>query len=433
MSLRQGRQVVVVVVGRMEAATEIMEKEGQALVDRPRSIAAGELLSRGMRVLLQHSGERFRRHRKAMHVHLYPKAAQVHEELQSESARNLIVDILKEPENHQAHAQRFAASVILRLTYGKSTPTSINDPEVVRIYQVMAHFQEAMRPGAFLVDRIPLLRYLPGYGKRLQEYHEFELQLYREQLKRVANEMSKEGAGPSFVRTLLEHVHGHQLSMDEMSYLAGALFGAGSDTTAVAISTMIMAAACYPEAQTRCQDELDTVVGSDRLPTFQDACNLPQLQAFVSESLRWRPVIPIGFAHRATRDIIWRGQCIPAGAAVLGSHWAISRDPTAFPSPEKSNPQRWLDQTGQLRTDTRYYPFGFGRRVCPGQHLALRSLYITLAYLFWSFRIVQRVDAPIDVDAFTDSVISHPAPFRVAFVPRVGEKKLRDWMEGWMG
>ncbi|OJA20502.1 hypothetical protein AZE42_13291, partial [Rhizopogon vesiculosus] len=43
-SFRQGSQVIIV-IGSIRAAMDIMEKEGAALVDRPRSIAAGEMLS----------------------------------------------------------------------------------------------------------------------------------------------------------------------------------------------------------------------------------------------------------------------------------------------------------------------------------------------------------------------------------------------------
>jgi cytochrome P450 len=49
-----------------------------------------------------------------------------------------------------------------------------------------------------------------------------------------------------------------------MAYLSGSLFGAGSDTTYVAIMVVVMAAACYPEAQEKLQEELDVVVGRDR-------------------------------------------------------------------------------------------------------------------------------------------------------------------------
>ncbi|KAH7884150.1 cytochrome P450 [Phlebopus sp. FC_14] len=428
-TLRQGSNVIIV-IGRMDAANDIMEKEGQALVDRPVAVAAGELLSNGMRIVLEPSGERFRRMRKAVHTHLQPRAAESYQGIQMENAKNVIVDLLNDPKNHQVHAQRYAASVILRVTYGKSTPTSNDDPEVMRVHKTLAHFQEAMRPGAFLVDRIPLLKHVPGYGRQLKEYYQHDLKLFGDQLGRVERDMvTRDEGGPSFGRTLLEHTDEHKLSRDEMSFLAGTLFAAGSDTTAVGITTMIMAAACYPEAQARVQEELDMVVGRDRMPTFEDSSSLPQLHAFLSEALRWRPITPFGFAHRATRDVIWRGQCIPAGATVFGCHWAISRDPEAFPDPEKFDPQRWLDQDGQLRHGMHFYTYGFGRRVCPGQHVANRSLYINLALILWAFRIAERPGAPIDTNAFSDGIISHAAPFEADFIPRIDEKLLRAMME----
>ena len=54
------------------------------------------------------------------------------------------------------------------------------------------------------------------------------------------------------------------MSDNETAYLAGSMFGAGSDTTASAISVAVMAAACYPEAQRWVQEELDQVLGKDR-------------------------------------------------------------------------------------------------------------------------------------------------------------------------
>jgi hypothetical protein len=50
-SIRQGLTTIVV-IGRLQAAMEILEKEGAATADRPRSIAAGETLSGGMRLVL---------------------------------------------------------------------------------------------------------------------------------------------------------------------------------------------------------------------------------------------------------------------------------------------------------------------------------------------------------------------------------------------
>ena len=83
-----------------------MEKEGGAVVDRPRTVAAGELVSGGLRLLFVPSGERFRRLRKAVHTHLRPKEVAAYEDMQLEHAKNVITDILNDPKNHLAHVQR---------------------------------------------------------------------------------------------------------------------------------------------------------------------------------------------------------------------------------------------------------------------------------------------------------------------------------------
>jgi hypothetical protein len=56
----------------------------------------------------------------------------------------------------------------------------------------------------------------------------------------------------------------------------------------------------------------------------------------------------------------------------------------------------------------------------------MQSLYISFALLLWSFRVAQRPDAPIDVTAYSDSMVSQAAPFEVDFIPRVDIAKLRE-------
>lgn len=109
MSFRQGSQVIIV-IGSIEAATDIMEKEGASLVDRPRTIAAGEMLSNGMRIVLARSGDQFRRLRKAVHTHLQPKAAEAYQDMQREHAMEFVLDMLNDSKNHQKHAHRISHS-----------------------------------------------------------------------------------------------------------------------------------------------------------------------------------------------------------------------------------------------------------------------------------------------------------------------------------
>lgn len=50
----------------------------------------------------------------------------------------------------------------------------------------------------------------------------------------------------------------------------------------------------YPEVQRRAQEEIDGIVGPDRLPDFNDRPYLPFVEAVLRETLRWHPVVPLG-------------------------------------------------------------------------------------------------------------------------------------------
>ncbi|KAG1724531.1 cytochrome P450 [Suillus lakei] len=424
-SLKQGPQIFVI-IGRHQAAVDIMEKEGASLADRPRSIAAHEIISDGLGTLLQGSGERLRRLRRVLHAGLQPKVAETYEPIQTRNAINMVLDILNDPKNHQKHATRYAASVVMSFTYGKTTPTAYTDPEVVAVRKALEHFGRALTPGAYLVDTYPILRFVPGYLSQLKMRREEDRALFNGQLDVVRRQMHEGTAGPSFARFILEHQKQYQLEDKELAYVAGGMFGAGSDTTASAITIMTMAAAIHPDAQARVQEELDDVVGRSRLPTFGDQEMLPQVTAFMLESLRWRPVSLGGFPHRATKDIFWKNYVIPAGATVIGNHWAIANDPEVFPEPHKFNPQRWIDGTGRVRDDLRFFNFGFGRRVCPGQHVANRSVFINTALILWAFRLSENPAAKIDTFAFSDTPNIHAAPFEICFEKRMDESVIRE-------
>jgi len=60
------------------------------------------------------------------------------------------------------------------------------------------------------------------------------------------------------------------------------------------MSSFFLVLVLYPRVQRRAQQELDAVVGRDRLPTFDDRPRLPYIEAFCKELLRWAMVTPLG-------------------------------------------------------------------------------------------------------------------------------------------
>jgi cytochrome P450 len=77
----------------------------------------------------------------------------------------------------------------------------------------------------------------------------------------------------------------------------------------------------HPDVQKRAQEEVDRVVGTDRLPTFDDLSQLHYVNAVIKEVLRWAPVAPLGLQHRVLQDDVYEGYLIPKGVTVVANIW----------------------------------------------------------------------------------------------------------------
>ena len=66
----------------------------------------------------------------------------------------------------------------------------------------------------------------------------------------------------------------------------------------------VLAMLNYPDVMHKAQAELDSVVGRERLPTFDDLGKLPYIHAIVRETLRWRPTAPLGMLNPLSLIIV---------------------------------------------------------------------------------------------------------------------------------
>lgn len=144
----------------------------------------------------------------------------------------------------------------------------------------------------------------------------------------------------SYLASLLEQADGRSTSEDDLviKWTAGSLYTGGADTvraisiesstdysnikqTVSALSCFYLAMALYPEVQKKAREELDRVLGPNKLPTFDDRDKLLYIEAIVKETLRWHPVAPMGIPHLCTEDDIYNGYLIPKGALILPNIW----------------------------------------------------------------------------------------------------------------
>ena len=92
-----------------------------------------------------------------------------------------------------------------------------------------------------------------------------------------------------------------------------------------AIASFFLAMVLFPDIQRKAQDEIDRVVGDNRLPSFTDQSSLPYISHIVWECLRWNPVKPMGLARLVTEDDEYKSYRIPKGSTILPNVWYESR------------------------------------------------------------------------------------------------------------
>jgi len=244
----------------------------------------------------------------------------------------------------------------------------------------------------------------------------------------VKDQLSSGIANSSIAASMLERAAEANSGREEaetVSKNATALaYTAGADTTVATVQAFILAMILYPEVQRKAQDELAAVVGPNRLPTFEDRDSLPYVEAVATEALRWHLVLPLGLPHYTTEEDEYRGYRIPKGAIVMGNAWAILNDPFEYPDPQEFQPERFL-KDGRINPDVQdpfVAAFGYGRRICPGRHLARNSLFIMVASILHAFRITNARDEsgkiiPVEPDV-TSGTISYPVPYQYSIKPR---------------
>lgn len=123
---------------------------------------------------------------------------------------------------------------------------------------------------------------------------------------------------------------------------------------------------------------------------------------------------------------------IPKGTTIYLPTWAIHHSNNIYEDDDKFNPDRYAgyvklanDYAGSPDWEKRdHYGYGAGRRICPGIHMAERSMWRIAAKLLWAFEFSQEVDPktgqpiPIDTNAYTPGIAQFPMPFQVRVKPR---------------
>lgn len=424
----------ILVLNSAELVNELMEKRSAIYSSRAQLTMLHELMGWKDAFSFAPTNPTWRAQRKIFMQALNPNNAALFHGKQLRATHELLWRLHKGPANlfHELH--HWAAILIMDITYGIRGDAA--DPYIETAVEALDSMAIAGAPGAFLVDAVPLLRHMPewtpgaGFKRQAREWNVLRQKMANRPFIAAKQQITSGSYTPSLVSNALEAVDKNQDLAEQEELIKGAAvtsYGGGSDTVVAAVSAFVLAILQHPEIQAKAQRQLDEVLGHGELPSFQDVQSLPYITALVKEVLRHNPVTPLAIPHLLSEDDTWDGYWLPKGSIVMANAWAILHDENTYPDPMPFNPDRFLRPDGKLDEtvkDPATASFGFGRRLCPGRHIALSSIWISVASILACYVIRKEVDAagrevaPGGEWYGGPTLFNRPLPFKCRFVPR---------------
>lgn len=259
----------------------------------------------------------------------------------------------------------------------------------------------------------PLLARLNGTNRRARR-HKAWLGEYVDRLRRSAS-----AADPRYLLHALTRlgadpktpaVEGSLLHSEVTFHL-----GAGTETTATATGWTVYLLARHPEVLRTLRDEVSRTAGPD-VVSARHVDELTYTRQVIQESLRLYPPV-----YAVLRDCVRAsdlGVCAARpGETFLVSICGLHRNPRFWDDPDRFLPDRFAPARAAAISRYQYLPFGAGRHVCIGRHLALSVLTLTVAQLVQQFDCVFPEG---DVVPASASSLKPSGPFTARLVPRPG-------------
>jgi cytochrome P450 len=251
---------------------------------------------------------------------------------------------------------------ILTLTIMLRTVFSHDDPTTVTALHDRLLAMLSVTPSLVLQE--PRLHHLPGWRNTWKRF----IRQRDEADKLIATLIAQRRSAPGGHHDLLELLlqarrpDGAPMSDSELRDNLVSVIIAGHETTASTLAWAFQLIAHHPSVQDRLVAEIDADHGQE------------YLTATINEVIRHRPVFLFTAPRAVAKPIDINGWTYHPPAHLLGCTYLMHHDPALYTDPHEFRPERFLDQP----PSPIWLPWGGGRKLCPGRHLALLELRTVL-------------------------------------------------------
>ncbi|RFU24453.1 hypothetical protein B7463_g11887, partial [Scytalidium lignicola] len=311
-----------------------------------------------------------------------------------------------------------------RLNYGARLPREAGlFDELTYVEENVSRIRSAV---GSLQDYIPILRLNPinsksAHAREINRRRLLYLNRFNDELQQ---RLRDDKVQPCIQGNVLKDPDSKFTEVELMS-LSMSMVSGGLDTMVNTLAWTVGTLARRPDIQETAYKAIRDAYGPEIWGKIEQENGVPYITALVKESLRYFSVLRLSLPRTAWRDIEYKGIHIPKGTTVFLNAWGCNRDETTFgPDVHEFRPERFLASEDGVHLD--HAAFGLGTRMCAGNQLAQRQLYIMMLRLIWAFKIELSTD-PLEnkwnIHPLKDSTEpSHfaaiPPRYKLRFIPR---------------
>ncbi|KAI9315374.1 cytochrome P450 [Dichotomocladium elegans] len=428
----------LVLIGSAVAAQEILSGMGESTASRRTGTFSFEIYaSNGRGLVIAPVGKQWKNSRMMVHSILAPKAIRQYEEAirieMREAAHSLGVATQKNGSVDPIKMYQLASmNIILSTCFAADRLESTDNPRFRDIVYFVDKFIDISGMLGEIGAVFPFLKWIDVITNRKRKL-EALISNYRDPIIKEYIQSARASEKPNLVKSMDELKD--QLDLDEldMIILLSDTLIAGADTTATTMTWMLAILVRYPDVQAKVQEEIDAFrqTHGGRLPVFEERDALQYSMAVQKECMRFRTTTSFGVLRMTTKDVIWNGFRIPKGTKLAGNMYAIHNDPDRYPDADKFIPERFSDDMKTMVAssngrfeDRDHFNFGWGRRICPGAHLAETELFDAFVAVFSQYDVKPVLDDegqpvyPRLQNGQIGAVVVPPEPFQIRVLPR---------------
>ena len=201
----------------------------------------------------------------------------------------------------------------------------------------------------------------------------------------------------SFLDILLQSlVDGEPLSDRSIRDEVDTFMFAGQDTVSSALSFTLYSLAKYQDIQDKVMQELLSIDIGNKQLTYNDLQEMRYLEQVIKETLRLYPPAPY-FGRTLSEDVNFDGHVLPKNLSIVLFNYALHRQESLFPDPEKFDPDRFSVENCRVRSIYSYVPFSAGPRNCIGQKFAMLEIKHVVSTILKHYKLLPVIGHEPDI------------------------------------